>query len=172
MERVLALTLGSIHVDVYCSIPGESCVFQLKYKTRAVVVTIGTEIFSLQDHVAQPLGRYDVLKDLVRVEAIVNESHASCGYVIFLTNDSAYWCDSRNVAGTSDAFSLRDGRIIDGELKWSATTSTGTKRKRGQAIKLAAKYPLHWQDYSRVAVHSYPQFRYLILKARPASVHS
>lgn len=101
----------------------------------------------------------------VRVESIVSESLASFGYVILLTNDSAYWCDSKNSAGTSDAFSLRDGRTICGQLDWSATASAGTKRKREQAIRVAAQYVLQWQNYSRVAVRSYPDFRYLALKA-------
>ena len=121
---------------------------------------------------AQPLGRYDVLKDLVRVEAIVGESHASCGYVIFLTNDSAYWCDPRTGAGTSDAFSLCDGRTIYGELDWSATAAPGTTRKREQAIRLGAQYDLHWRDYSKVAVRSYPHFRYLTLNVVPPAVSS
>jgi hypothetical protein len=166
LERALHTTLGVLHIDIFCLVGEQSYVFELKYKTRAAAVLVGEEAFVLQDHGAQPLGRYDVLKDVARVETVLSESHALGGYVVLLTNDSAYWSEPRNSMETSAEFSLHDGRRISGELRWAATASAGTKRNREQAIKLAGQYELQWQDYSQIKAQYYSRFRYLVMEVK------
>ncbi|MGA8220773.1 MAG: hypothetical protein WB780_03900 [Candidatus Acidiferrales bacterium] len=161
LETVFSSALGRLHLDMFCQIADQSYAFELKYKTRAASITLGQETFRLQNHGAQPLGRYDFLRDLMRLEAVTAGSQAIRGYAILLTNDSAYWCNPRGIAGTSDAFSLHDGRVLSGELNWSARASTGTKRNREEPIRLTARYSPEWRDYSNVDVRDYSAFRYV-----------
>ncbi len=48
------------------------------------------ESFTLLDHGAQLLGRYDFLKDVSRLQQVVAVNPAVRGYAILLTNDSSY----------------------------------------------------------------------------------
>lgn len=130
LERLVESTLGSLHMDVTAELDGRLHAFELKYKTRAMAMRIGSELYALQEHVAQPIGRYDFLKDVARLEAITQNRQASVAYAIFLTNDSAYWAEPRSVDDTSAAFSLHDGRVLSGRLDWSPRASIGTKRGR------------------------------------------
>ena len=44
---------------------------------------------------AQDCGRSDFCKDIQRLEDVVSVQSDIIGYAIFLTNDSAYWNESR-----------------------------------------------------------------------------
>jgi len=117
MERPVPSTLGVLYVDITAHVAGQTYAFELKYKTRAAEVEIAGESFALQDHGAQPLGRYDVLKDVTRLESLVEKSANTRGDVIFLTNDSAYWSEPRSTTDTSVAFSLHNDRLLSGRLE-------------------------------------------------------
>jgi hypothetical protein len=164
LERVFPTSLGRLHVDFLCLLERETCVFELKYKTRAAALLLDGEEFYLQDHSAQPPTRYDFIKDIARLEAIVhNNTSAIRGFAVFLTNDSAYWCKPRAIDGVSSALSVHDGRRLSGTLDWGSTASAGTKLKREQAIRLRAEYDLEWREYSAIDVPRYPNFRYLVV---------
>lgn len=164
MERPVPSTLGVLYVDITVQVADQTFAFELKYKTRAAAVKIAGESFVLQDHGAQPLGRYDVLKDVTRLESLVEKSANIRGEVIFLTNDSAYWSEPRSTTDTSVAFSLHDGRLFSGRLEWAAKASEGTKRKREDALELRGEYGLRWREYSKIKSGDYSQFRYLVIE--------
>lgn len=163
LEVPLRTSLGIATVDVMLLQEGRQFVLELKYKTREVSVDIGTEMFRLRSHVALPLGRYDVLKDLQRIESIAELGEVYSGAVVFLTNDSAYWSPPRSDEDTSAAFSLVDGRTISGEMDWSVRASPGTKKGRESPINIRGEYLLQWNEYSSIPSRSYSRFRSLIL---------
>lgn len=169
LERPIQSRLGLLHLDVVAEFASRIHAFELKYKTRATATRLGSEAFMLQDHGAQPLGRYDFVKDVHRLESLEEELPGAACYAILLTNDSAYWSEARSADDTSAAFSLCDARTLSGRLDWSARASAGTKRKREQAIELRCEYLLNWRDYSSIEAKYYPRFRYLALQvAHPA----
>lgn len=163
LERPFETTLGLLHLDVITEIETRLHIVELKYKTRGTATHVGSELYQLQNHGAQPLGRYDMLKDIVRLEAIVQKPGASVAHAILLTNDSAYWAKPRTMADTSAGSSLHDGRLLSGRLDWSSSASPGTKRGRKEAIQVSGRYLLQWRDYSTIEARSYPRFRYLAI---------
>ena len=126
---------------------------EFKYKTAKAQMNIGDEDFNLSQQGAQPLGRYDVLKDLWRIEKT-----GLGGYVFFLTNDSSYWKPPRNGNGLS--FSLEQGRQIHGEMSWK---DTGNQKSIGAArvvpINISGHYRCQWNNFSCDG-----RFRYLLLR--------
>lgn len=79
------------YIDIWMSDANESVAIELKYKTRALRTTINDESFDLLDQSAQDIARYDTLKDLQRLEAIVASVSGSRGCLLLLTNDASYW---------------------------------------------------------------------------------
>ena len=53
----------TMHVDIWAIVAGGPVAIELKYKKRALDVTIGAERFMLRNDGAQDLGRYDSIKD-------------------------------------------------------------------------------------------------------------
>jgi hypothetical protein len=171
LERPIPSVAGLLHLDLIAEIDQTCHAFELKYKTRSLITQINGEIYELLDHGAQPLGRYDFLKDIQRLE-LTTEGHSSIiGHAILLTNDSAYWCQPRGHIDTSADFSLCEGRSVTGTLKWSPSASMGTMRKRETPIHLTGQYRLEWRDYSKLGTKPYSQFRYLVAEIE-SSEHS
>lgn len=154
------------HVDVWVVDGGERVAIELKYFTRKIDAMVGEERFRLSDQAAQDLGRYDVLKDLVRIESLVGSGEAERGYVVTLTNDSSYWKGPTPLSSPNyAAFRLVQGRELGGILAWGPATGAGTMRGREAAISLAGTYRCDWKDYSDLdTLASYKQFRYLLFE--------
>ena len=98
---------------------------ELKYKTRAIDVKVGDEEFFLKNQSAQDIGRYDLIKDIVRVEQVISAHGNSEGYAILLTNDSAYWKTPRNKSTVDAEFRLHNGRVLSGALEWQNADAQG-----------------------------------------------
>ena len=153
------------HVDVWIE-DGERLAIELKYLTSAVHADVAGEAFQLRSQAAQDLGRYDILKDLVRVERLVAADVADRGIVVALTNDSAYWRGPG--LGTSPNYAdlrLLEGRALNGTMAWGPATGTGTMRGREAPIELRGNYVCEWTDYSLVDTGSTTtRFRCLLLE--------
>lgn len=122
---------------------------ELKYLSRLASVTVGGEEFRLRHQSAQDTRRYDVCKDISRIEDFCGRFKAAGG-VIVLTNDPAYWT-ARRRADTSDAaFDLADQRILNGSLAWGGQAGLGTTRGREAALIIAGQYALQWREYADV----------------------
>lgn len=164
LERPFASGADALHVDIAAEIGSEMFIFELKYKTEGIVVGSNSEVFVLQKHGAQPPGRYDIWKDVTRLESLASGHSLIHGFVCFLTNDSAYWSKPRSSSDTSAAFSVHEGRLVSGRLDWAANASPNTKRKREEPLQLRGEYRLHWRDYSTIQAASYARFRYLAIE--------
>jgi hypothetical protein len=134
---------------------------ELKYLTRAIETQVHGEDYHLKSQSAQDLGRYDFIKDIVRLERITTAHPRASGYAILLANDSAYWTLATS-SNTNDAgFRLHEGSMLQGTLAWGERASSGTMRGRETPLALRGKYKIHWQDYSQVPGKGYTKFRFL-----------
>jgi len=161
LEFPFRLGSRAIHLDLWVEHRGSIAAFELKYKTRGVQVNVGGEKLDLRDQSAQPLGRYDIVRDIRRLEQVVSEKAGAVGRVIALTNDSAYWASDTARQTVHSDFRLNDGRVLRGTMAWGAAASAGTKRGREEPITLRGRYRVDWIDYSRVTDGTYGTFRYL-----------
>ena len=152
-----------IHIDIWASRPGAACAIELKYKTRVLTARINQEAFHLKDQAAQDLARYDLMKDIWRLEQLASPAQDTTGLAVFLSNDNAYWKRSDIPTSADAAFRIHEAREVGGSLQWGVRASQGTTKGREEAIDLRATYRLSWNDYSRVASSSYDTFRYLAL---------
>jgi hypothetical protein len=135
---------------------------ELKYKTRIFDASYGDEDFHLLNQSARPLGRYDFIKDIARLERFIKTHTGSGGFAIFLTNDPAYWETAKHSGTIDDQFRIHENTILKGNRVWSELTG-GTKSKRIAELALSGEYPLLWQDYSQVDNSATGKFRYLLL---------
>ena len=146
------------HIDIWIKYNDKIHAIELKYKTRKIDVTHLEETFYLLNHYAQDWGRYDFLKDIVRLE-----SFNVIGYAIMLTNDDRYWQKGRR-ATIDTAFRIHEGRTIEGTLTWGENAAEGTTRGRTDPLQLRGIYSLQWRDYSNLQEAGPNQFRCLVLK--------
>jgi hypothetical protein len=145
LEVPMALPGGErrLHVDVLVD---STCAIELKYKTKQCEYTVGEEKFVLRNHSAQDFGRYDFLKDIERLEAVILEGPCVVGYAIMLTNDEYYWATNDSHAQDAD-FRIGDRRIARETLKW-ADPEREYRKERNKSITLKGEYTLSWKDYS------------------------
>jgi len=154
------------YVDIWLTDSDLRWAIELKYKTRALSVTARGERYELLNQSAQDIGRYDVLRDLSRVERLVSLGQASSGFVVFLTNDSSYWRPSRSPSTVDRDFRLHEGRIVQGQLAWASHASDGTMKSREAPIVLSGLYSVSWHDYAELAAGTYSRFRYTMFAVR------
>lgn len=152
-----------LHLDIWIVQPNAVLPIELKYKTRALNIGVGTERFGLKNQSAQDIGRYDFIKDIRRLEQVLTKQKNSVGYAILLTNDSAYWKTPGSNRTVDADFRLHNGRTLEGTLGWQGA-GAGTTRGRESPIVLQAQYPLQWQDYSELSATSYGKFRCLVVR--------
>ncbi len=162
LEQPLPLQDRRGYADLWLRTPAGDIVLELKYWTQALRTTVASEEFSLRAHSANDLGRYDLIKDLVRIEHLVDVGHAGTGAVIAITNDHLYWTKPNRQTNDAD-FRIHDGRRLSGTMAWAATAGDGTTRGREADLTLRGVYRRHWQPYSTVPGGPYAEFRYLFL---------
>lgn len=147
-----------MYLDVW--LPTECVAIELKYLTRELDIECAGERFVLAEQGAQDISRYDILKDVQRIERVVSETRANAGFVITLTNDWLYWQPSTR--HTIDAsFRIPEGKTLSGNLKWASRASEGTTKGKEEPISLKGSYTMNWRDYSRLGAERNARFRYL-----------
>lgn len=159
---------AKIYVDLWVNERGERIAIELKYKTRSLTASVGGESFNLLNQSAQDIGRYDFLKDVQRIERLVEAGLASEGYAVFLSNDRGYWRKGRS--NTVDAaFRIDEGQSMSGTLAWASQASAGTMDSREEPLELRQSHFLRWEDYSRVSDGISGAFRYLVVHVPESS---
>jgi hypothetical protein len=163
-RQVMPLETQRIYLDMEVSHDGQRTAFELKYLTRAFSAAVNGELFSLRQQGAPDTRRYDVIKDIGRIEVVVKEHIAHDGFVVALTNDAGYWLVSRR-GGTNDAdFRIHEGRELAGPLDWAVGAAPGTKTGREEPLIPTGTYKLKWSDFSVVAPGRAGAFRYLLIQ--------
>lgn len=136
---------------------------ELKYFARRLRTTVGSESFELPDQGAQDVRRYDFVKDLTRLERLIDKRAVDEGFAIALTNDAGYWNQQRNPGVADEAFRISEGRTLTGRLAWAGHASAGTMRGRESPLVLAGSYTMRWREFSLVNAPN-GKFRYLLIR--------
>ncbi len=157
-------------VDILVMIGRAQYALELKYKKRRLECVSGGEKFVLTNDGAQDIGRYDFIKDVVRLERYVLAAHNTAGCAILLTNDDLYWKPSARGINSA-AFFLHEGRDLDngGPLAWHARTGEGTMRGRTEAFQLRGRYTIKWNDYSSIPSLPNARFRFLAIEVESSA---
>jgi hypothetical protein len=153
------------YIDILLKDGATAIPIELKYKTRVFDAAHGDEDFHLLNQSARPLGRYDFIKDIARLERFIETHPGSSGFAIFLSNDAAYWESAKHTGTIDDQFRIHENTVLKGSRVWSDLTG-GTKSKRIAELALRGEYPLLWQDYSQIEDTASGKFRYLLLAIR------
>jgi len=132
---------------------------ELKYLCRSVQTTIDGETFMLKHQSAHDIRRYDVVKDIVRMERFAARFGAPAA-VLIMTNDPAYWSSRRRPDTIDAAFDLSDLSKLTGTLGWAAAAGAGTTKGRAEPLIVSGTYDLRWHDYSDLGGTG-GRFRYL-----------
>ena len=153
-----------MYLDIWLSCAGVA--IELKYLTKRLEQRSKQESFALLDQRAQPIRRYDFLRDVQRLERVVADFElAEVGYAILLTNDSPYWKHSSR--STIDKnFRLHQGTKIAGDRAWSPKAAEGTTNDREEPIRLKGSYDCVWRDYFSFGEATNQRFRYLMIEVR------
>ena len=166
-----------MRIDIIVFINNEWIPIELKYKTKkskkgALEDKITQEVFNLKNQGAKDIGCYLYLKDIKRIESIKEQkieiikgqekNNFKEGYAVFLTNDKTYLESPQNNDCVYKDFSLEDGAIKEGWLKWKKYP-----KKKGfeKPITLKGSYTMEWKEFSNVdEERSDGTFYYLVTK--------
>jgi hypothetical protein len=190
LERTEIVDNKRLRIDVLAHQDGQTTLIELKYFTRRLRVQVNLakdeyETYNILDQAAHDLCRYDSLKDIQRLELLVErrtlKGHSAVGYAILLTNDSLFWEKPARDGVIDYAFRLHEGRTIAGgeALQWDERAGDGTKKGREEPITLRGDYTFRWRRYSNCLTHPrvkpfedeltrYAEFRYLLVRVPPS----
>jgi hypothetical protein len=141
---------------------------ELKYLSKSFSTMIDGEPVTLKQHGAHDQRRYDVCKDVARMEAFAEATGSDAG-VLVLTNDPAYWQDRSRAQTIDAAFNLSHLRELTGTLAWRALAKPGTTKNREAALSIKGRYALTWHTYRHLEGPA-GLFRYLWIPiAAPAT---
>lgn len=156
---------ATTYVDVLVRAPdGMRTAIELKYWTKKADFTIAGEDFALRNQGAHDISRYDFVKDIVRLERLLEEGAAEEGWVVALTNDPGYWSAASRPDTIDAAFRLSEGRKLAGRLAWGERAGSGTTHGRRADHGLAGEYELSWHDFSELDTSSAGRFRYVTVQ--------
>ena len=144
-------TLTKMHIDILLRDKENSKMIpiELKYRTKSCKLEQDGETIILANHAAKDIGCYLYLNDIQRIELIksIKKSEFEKGYAIILTNDLSYTKPPRKPDCVYAAFSIDEGNVKTGILKWGEAASEGTKKGIDRPIKLIGKYEMNWKEY-------------------------
>ena len=166
LERPVPMSGNRGHIDIWLGTDQLGTAIELKFGTRRSNFSIDGDEYDLRDG-APDWFRYDVWKDVSRVESLIEQGNAESGFVIALTNDHLNWSEA-SPETISAAFSMHEGNDVHGSLGWSSRAGSGSTSGRESAIELGGRYVTRWSDYSLPAEGSGGEFRYLLLDVRDA----
>ncbi len=168
-EQFSPHTSERMATDIWLRLSDEVVAIELKYTNRALRKEWDGEVFTLRDHGAQPPRRYDLIKDVQRLEQTLQlPNPANYGFAVLLTNNQMYWAPPRQRDVIDAAFRIHDGRRISGgQIRWDDKAGLGTKRNREEPLYLEHSYDLCWRDYSSFGHGTGETFRYLAVSVPP-----
>lgn len=140
------------HLDIW--VMKRKIAIELKYKTDSFSGQSGGENYSLNPGKAYS-GRYMFIKDVERLEELLDAGEIRKGYAILLTNDERLWHKSRKSTRVSAKFSLEDGTLLRGKMKWGSD--------KRDPISLRGEYELKWRAYSNP---NDSIFKYLVVRVK------
>lgn len=153
-----------MYLDIW--LPRTGVALELKYQTRKLYTSHEGEAFDLRDQGAQDIRRYDFLKDIQRLEKLLESKKAETGFAVLLTNDHSLWTQPSDRGTIDAAFRIHEGQTVTGTMAWSEEASPGgIGARRKEPIRLKGSYDLHWQDYAGRKEGRNRWFRFLAVTA-------
>ena len=156
---------GRQYLDIW--LPDSRTAIELKYLTKLAVIEYEDEVYGLRDRTANDLGRYDLCRDIARLERIMESGMAKTGHAILLTNDPQYWYLPVKPDTNDAQFRLHEGRNITGTLAWAPDTGAGTLKGRENPLRIRGAYWAQWQGYSKPEGSGCTESRYLAAAVEP-----
>jgi len=156
----------AIYLDVFAVVDEVRVAVELKYLVRSLDLTILGERFQLRDQGAHDVRRYDVVKDISRIESLIERDIADVGFVITLSNDPAYWKTGTKEGPSDRDFRLHEGNLLSGKRSWSPNAGAGTTRGRPSPITLDYEHVVRWHNYSFLGDGSGKTLRYAAMDIR------
>lgn len=144
----------SMHIDIVVIAGNQFIPIELKYRKAKLDTVFNGEHIRLKAHTAHDTGAYEYLADIERLEKLIQSDKYPIAeaYAIMLTNDSAYWRDTRRANATKQpndmAFRIYDGAVISGKREWNEAASKGTVQGHERPICFSGTYHMAWQDCS------------------------
>lgn len=154
-------------IDVYISDKETQRAFELKYLCRQLEYSENGEIFLLKNQGSHDTRRYDVCKDIQRMEEFTLKTNQP-STVLVITNDPLFWNNRIEPSAYDTAFRISETSILQGKLEWATHANPNTIRNRESPLILRNQYRLQWRDYSHIEAPS-GHFRYLQIDIPPAS---
>jgi hypothetical protein len=164
LERPYKTSGANLHLDLLFQNNGRSLAVELKYKTLKLQHGTNEHGYQLLDQRAQDVGRYDFIKDILRLETITKAIPNCIGWAILLTNDASYWKPPSHENTADSNFRLTDGATLSGTRSWGSKASAGTMKNREKPLALNGVYKIAWRDYSIVSPERNGKFKYLALR--------
>lgn len=154
--------LQGVRLDIAFERPdlGQYTAVELKYLTRPWSGTIGGQQYDLKNG-ARDNGRYDVVKDIARVERFVESRAGANGAVIVLTNDSGYWEPKEGSTAIDSAFRINEGAVLVGKREWGRAPAGAERRN---ALELRYRYEMHWTNFVPVSDETGVCLRQLVVE--------
>lgn len=136
-------------LDLEVRAEGHTTALELKYLKRKIPpIEFNGEYF---EHLigVRDQSRFDVVKDISRIEKYVGAIPASNGAVVVLSTDPAFWKvpDAKGTTSADVEFCIHDGRELSGQLRWGPTAGPGTRKGHEGPIVLRGRYTLRWQEF-------------------------
>lgn len=143
---------------------GRSSALELKYLTRALETEVYGRRFDLKNHSALDNRRYDVVKDVYRIERFIAGRPGADGAAVVIANDPAYWTESASGTKANDlAFRLAEGAVLQGPRAWQRPRAEHDERRA--TITLRGRYELRWEPFSAITGASrVVEFRRLVIE--------
>jgi hypothetical protein len=154
-----------IYVDVIVGSGTEKIAIELKYKTALFTYHHPEEDlpYDLRNQAAQNLSRYDILKDIQRIQNLVQKRHVDKGFVLALTNDPSLWKDRPERKTKGSEFFLCEGNEFRAkkEYSWGEDTAKGGRER---PIVFRKKVKISWQSWGQfITSEKNKEFRYLLV---------
>ena len=153
---------ANMALDILIRGNDQEMALELKYLCQRIDCEIDGEYFALKPQGAQNTRRYDVLKDIMRMEQFLATRPTASAAVLVLSNDPYYWSGPKRYDTNDSAFNLREGRTVSGEMSWAERAAAGSIKGREKGIQLRGTYTLNWRKYSQIS-RKYGDFRFLYI---------
>ena len=142
---------------------------ELKYLKKALKYIVDDELFLLAEGV-HDMEMYDCIKDINRMEKFSEKVNGfQTGYVVWLTNDPAYWESNYN-ASYYNMFHAPDDSIKAGRMYYSdMNPRTGKppqilrEKNYSNPITLNRSYNIKWNEFSDLNVPK-GKFKYAVIE--------